>query len=148
MIGRVMAEPEEQFYSLDQVAERLQVSDQTVRRWIKSGKLAAYKPGREYRITPSDLDAFLESYSYPKVQAPLPAPPREASEEERRTIYDALQSLAMRKIADYDRELTTPDSPHFRDATSATLWIDGVQRDAAQWADWAIEEASTLASLE
>jgi excisionase family DNA binding protein len=51
----------ERFLSLEDVAERLQVSDRTVRRWVKDGKLAAYKPGREWRIRPSDLEEFLES---------------------------------------------------------------------------------------
>lgn len=56
-----MLTAEERMYSLEEVAERLQVSERTVRRWIKSGELPAYKPGREYRIIPSDLDAFLEA---------------------------------------------------------------------------------------
>jgi excisionase family DNA binding protein len=51
----------ERFYSVEEIAERLQVSDQTVRRWVKSGKLAAFKPGKELRIRPSDLEEFLES---------------------------------------------------------------------------------------
>ncbi len=51
----------ERFLSLEDVAERLQVSDRTVRRWVKEGKLAAYKPGREWRIRPGDLEDFLES---------------------------------------------------------------------------------------
>lgn len=59
--GRIMLTAEERMYSLEEVAERLQVSERTVRRWIKSGELPAYKPGREYRIIPSDLDAFLEA---------------------------------------------------------------------------------------
>jgi excisionase family DNA binding protein len=58
--GRIML-AEERFLSLEDVAERLQVSDRTVRRWVKDGKLAAYKPGREWRIRPSDLEEFLES---------------------------------------------------------------------------------------
>jgi excisionase family DNA binding protein len=57
--------------SRQEVAERLHVSDQTVRRWIKSGKLAAYKPGLEWRIHPSDLEAFLEERSFPKALARL-----------------------------------------------------------------------------
>lgn len=61
-----MAASEEQLLSLEDVASRLQVSDQTVRRWIKSGKLAAYKPGLEWRIKPSDLEEFLQARSSPK----------------------------------------------------------------------------------
>jgi excisionase family DNA binding protein len=52
---------EERFLSLEDVAARLQVSDQTVRRWIKSGKLTAYKPGLEYRIREADLQEFLRA---------------------------------------------------------------------------------------
>ncbi len=61
LIGRVMLAAEDRFLSLEDVAKRLQVSDRTVRRWVKDGKLAAYKPGREWRIRPSDLEDFLES---------------------------------------------------------------------------------------
>jgi excisionase family DNA binding protein len=68
-----MSVSEERLLSLEDVADRLQVSDQSVRRWIKAGKLAAYKPGLEWRIRPSDLEDFLETHSSPKVQAPLPS---------------------------------------------------------------------------
>jgi transcriptional regulator with XRE-family HTH domain len=87
----------------------------------------------------------LEALVPPKGEAPHSSAP-DKEDEQRRTIYDSLQALAMRKIADYDREVAASDSPHFRDATAATLWLDGVQRDAAQWADWVMEEAATLAA--
>ena len=49
------------------------MSDQTVRRWVKAGELAAYKPGKEYRIKGSDLEEFLQTREVsPKVQASLP----------------------------------------------------------------------------
>ncbi len=51
-----MADQEGRFELVEEVAERLLVDVQTVRRWIKSGKLKVYKPGREYRILSSDLD--------------------------------------------------------------------------------------------
>ena len=59
--GRIMLAAQEQFYSLEEVAERLGVSERTVRRWIKSGELPAYKPGREYRIRDGELEEFLQS---------------------------------------------------------------------------------------
>ncbi len=65
-VGRVVAAQEERFLSTEEVAERLQVDEQTVRRWIKSGKLEAFKPGREWRISPAAFDALLASYSSPK----------------------------------------------------------------------------------
>jgi excisionase family DNA binding protein len=84
-----MAGSEEQLLSLEDVAGRLQVSDQTVRRWIKSGKLPAYKPGLEWRIKPSDLEEFLQARSSPKGRAPSPLEPtlNGLLEEERRLRY-------------------------------------------------------------
>jgi excisionase family DNA binding protein len=84
MTGRIMAEQEGRFEGVEEVAERLLVDPQTVRRWIKSGNLKAYKPGREYRILSSDLDAFLEARSSPKDRSrPSPEAPEEDSGEER-----------------------------------------------------------------
>jgi excisionase family DNA binding protein len=63
----------ERYLSLQEVGNELGVSDQTVRRWVKAGELAAYKPGKEYRIKGSDLEEFLKSREVsPKVQASLP----------------------------------------------------------------------------
>jgi excisionase family DNA binding protein len=81
-----MSATDERLLSLEDVANRLQVSDQSVRRWIKAGKLTAYKPGLEWRIRPSDLEDFLQARSYPKVQAPLP----ESSEERRSALAEVL----------------------------------------------------------
>jgi excisionase family DNA binding protein len=63
----------ERYLSLQDVGDELGVSDQTVRRWVKAGVLAAYKPGKEYRIKGSDLEEFLQTREVsPKVQASLP----------------------------------------------------------------------------
>jgi excisionase family DNA binding protein len=91
-----MADQEGRFEGVEEVAERLLVDPQTVRRWIKSGKLKAYKPGREYRILSNDLDAFLESRSSPK--APALHPSVEESPEGRRAI-----ELVRSRLSDLDR---------------------------------------------
>jgi excisionase family DNA binding protein len=63
----------ERYVSLQEVGDELGVSDQTVRRWVKAGELAAYKPGKEYRIKGSDLEEFLKTREVsPKVQSSLP----------------------------------------------------------------------------
>lgn len=63
----------ERYLSLQEVGDELGVSDQTIRRWVKAGVLAAYKPGKEYRIKGSDLEEFLKTREVsPKVQSPLP----------------------------------------------------------------------------
>ncbi len=59
---------ENRFLSTEEVAERLRVDEQTVRRWIKHGKLEAFKVGRAWRISPAALEALLESHSSPKSQ--------------------------------------------------------------------------------
>lgn len=41
------------------VAERLAVDPSTVRRWIEDGRLPAVKPGRQWRIDPTELDQLL-----------------------------------------------------------------------------------------
>ncbi len=41
------------------VAERLRVNAKTVRRWIATGELPAYKVGRQWRVAEEDLWAFL-----------------------------------------------------------------------------------------
>lgn len=52
---------ENKFYTIEQVAEMLQVVYLTVYRWIQDGKLKAVKAGKQYRIRQSDLDKFLET---------------------------------------------------------------------------------------
>jgi excisionase family DNA binding protein len=96
-----VAVPEERFLSTEEVAERLQVDEQTVRRWIKSGKLEAFKPGREWRISPAAFEALLESYSSPKAETRFErflAEARDKSRDElvRRNIdlADRLKELA------------------------------------------------------
>ena len=51
------------FFTIAEVAECLNVSTRTVRRWIKRGELIAYRPGGGVvRIAESDLRAFLAHY--------------------------------------------------------------------------------------
>src|SRR5215217_6940326 len=77
---------EERHVPLSTVAGRLGVSERTVRRWIKAGKLRAYRPGRDFRIPESALTELVEeSEVRPKAQAPPPEPSFNGIlEEERR----------------------------------------------------------------
>ena len=53
----------EDLYTTREVADRLQVSVETVRDWIASGQLTAIDLGGRtgYRITKPDLEAFMQS---------------------------------------------------------------------------------------
>lgn len=46
-------------YTIKEVSEILRVSQMSVSRYIKAGKLKGSRLGRIYRITESDLKAFL-----------------------------------------------------------------------------------------
>lgn len=51
---------EKEFYRAEELAEKLDVNVMTIYRYIKSGKLKAYKFGKEYRITSVEFDSFLK----------------------------------------------------------------------------------------
>lgn len=49
---------ESKFYTIDQVAEILDIHHKTVRKFIKEGRLKANKFGKQWRISQIDLDSF------------------------------------------------------------------------------------------
>jgi excisionase family DNA binding protein len=55
---------QEEYWTLDEVAERLKVNRRTVSRWIENGSLSAIRfgapPRGSIRITESDLQEFLQ----------------------------------------------------------------------------------------
>ena len=51
---------EEKLMTPPQVARRLQVNERTVTQWLRKGHLRGFKVGKEWRISPRDLKAFLE----------------------------------------------------------------------------------------
>src|SRR3954468_6949318 len=61
----------EERMSLQDAADALGISEQTARRWIKSGKLKAYKPGLRYLIPARAIEELLEGAEGPKVLLPF-----------------------------------------------------------------------------
>lgn len=51
------------FMTVREVADLAQVSEATVRHWIKDGALRAIDVGREFRIVPRDLEAFIDQHA-------------------------------------------------------------------------------------
>ena len=49
-----------QLYSINTVAERLEVSQDTVRRLIARGDLVAIRIGASVRVSATELEAFIE----------------------------------------------------------------------------------------
>jgi len=48
-----------EFYLVDELAEKLRVNRMTIYRYIKAGRLQAFKTGKEYRIAKVEFDRFL-----------------------------------------------------------------------------------------
>lgn len=72
----------EQYQTVKEVADLLQVNEVTVRRWIKDGELRAIDIGKGWRIGPEDLDAFLEGHATRPADRPnggTDTPPEEAA---------------------------------------------------------------------
>lgn len=54
---------EREFYKAEDLAELLEVNIMTIYRYIKAGRLKAYKIGREYRIDKNEFQSFLKDVS-------------------------------------------------------------------------------------
>lgn len=50
---------EKEFYKAEELADLLEVNIMTIYRYIKSGRLKAYKIGREFRIDKKEFQSFL-----------------------------------------------------------------------------------------
>ena len=54
---------DKEFYKAEDLAELLEVNIMTIYRYIKAGRLKAYKLGREFRIEKKEFNTFLEKVS-------------------------------------------------------------------------------------
>lgn len=51
---------EEKFYTIEQVANILEMHHKTIRKFIKDGKLKANKVGKQWRVSQEDLNSFMD----------------------------------------------------------------------------------------
>ena len=146
----------ERHLTLKEARGELGVSERTIHRWIKSGKLKSYKPGRDHRIPESAIRKVIEeSEVYPKVQAslwPEEEPERrnpEPSDAQRRfaKVDELAAEYLVGRAEKHDAEVADPNSPHFANATAAALWLAGVEDERAAWLDWwaELQEVTTPA---
>jgi excisionase family DNA binding protein len=99
----------EELLSPEEASQRLGVSVYTVRRWIKEGKLRAFRPGKEYRIREADLEEFF------RAREVVPKAPRQSPFEP--TLNDALA----------DEERLVPTINDFRAAAEFKERCEGVE---------------------
>jgi excisionase family DNA binding protein len=57
----MLAITESVMIDIEQVRARLDVSDSTVRRLVREGKLKAYRLGRRLKFRPEDVDRYVET---------------------------------------------------------------------------------------
>ena len=54
--------PHDLYQTVQELAQRLDVAEATVRHWIKSGQLRAIDIGKGWRISDTDLQRFLSAH--------------------------------------------------------------------------------------
>lgn len=84
----------ERLYSVEQVAEHLGLHVRTIRNYVRDGRLAAVRIGKQYRIAHADLEAF--------TGRPLPGPPADADHGQRFTEVSSIVEIeaVSRRTAD------------------------------------------------
>jgi excisionase family DNA binding protein len=85
------APEDDPWLTVPQVSEQLKLHPATVRAWVKSGRLAAARAGRTWRVRRSEVDRALLSDASPAYGRPHPTP----------TAVDAAPTAAPRSIADH-----------------------------------------------
>lgn len=51
---------EKEYYTAQELADKLRINIMTIYRYIKAGKLTAHKIGKEFRIDKKEFNNFLE----------------------------------------------------------------------------------------
>ena len=55
-----MSNLEDEFYTIDETARKLKLSNQTIRKMLKENKIPYIKIGRNYRISKNELNIILK----------------------------------------------------------------------------------------
>ena len=55
-----------EIYTVKAAAEKLSIDVETLRRWLREGKISASKIGRVWRLTDKNLEDFLNKNLYTK----------------------------------------------------------------------------------
>lgn len=73
-------------YTPEQAAKILQVNVQTLRRWLRRGELTGADTPAGWRLTPADLEAWLNRHR--KVRQPEPVVDEDASDRAALALVD------------------------------------------------------------
>lgn len=134
----------EERVSLREAADALGISEVSARRWVKSGKLKAYKPGQKYLIPASAIEELLEGTPAPKVLLPFDVLDvraevmRTLDAQTGKELVDAIDEEYVRRLAGWPLEdiLAAEESllAEYRQLSEATS--SGRTDDAEQYQRW------------
>jgi excisionase family DNA binding protein len=127
----------EEHLSLAEAAERMGISERTARRWIKSGKLRAYKPGRDYWIPAGALTELVEeSEVHPKAPASSQPSFNGLLEEERH--LSRFSEAIIAAAASWGEAMANPDMENTKrfGLIEAALELSRVIEESAEEEDW------------
>lgn len=88
----------EEFYTINQTAIVLKVHPLTIRRYIKEGRLKAYRVGGNIRIALNDLRNFSQSF-VPQIRTPKKITDQIISQTKSFSFGDTLLSLKGRGVS-------------------------------------------------
>ena len=66
-------------YTTVQAAKILQVNERTLRRWLQRGEMTGAETSAGWRLTPADLEAWLNRHRKPRQAKPEQQPKLEAT---------------------------------------------------------------------
>jgi excisionase family DNA binding protein len=61
LIGVAKVHEPERWYSVEEIAEHLGVSKETIYRWVEKGKIPASKVGRQWKFKVSEVDEWVKN---------------------------------------------------------------------------------------
>jgi excisionase family DNA binding protein len=63
----------DEYLTIEEAANRVKVKPDTLRLWLRTGRLKGLKAGRLWRVRTADLDAFLEQSAQKALEPKEPA---------------------------------------------------------------------------
>jgi transcriptional regulator with XRE-family HTH domain len=141
---------EEKTLTQVELAEKANISPSTLSQ-IESGRVphphvgTVRKIARALGVEPAELRKVSaeELASRPKGGTPLPSSSQSGEAERGRPEwFEALREQIMARAEKYGDEAADEASPHFQNATAASLWLERVQDELAMWSDFSLGQVA------
>jgi excisionase family DNA binding protein len=130
------------YLKIPEVARRLDVSEPTVRRMVKGGKLPSVFIGGAYRVSEADLEEFLENARVTPgkaVASPSQRPLFNGGDEERRTQLEVVESCiqyAIGRAEHYDQKLERGRTSDYATAGKAFVLASDAIDEFSAFTGW------------